>query len=84
METWETEEGVAADERGGLVDSETHTHFADEQKENGAWCLGTPQQKEPRVRFSMESSNSVGSSDQDHQKELRVKPIGEDHKKKCR
>ena len=74
MGSRETEEGVAApsDEGGGLVDPETHGHLTDgslhEQEENGAGCLGTPQQKELRARISLESCNFVGSSDQDHQK----------------
>ena len=83
MGSGETEEGVAAaqEERTCfLVDPETHGHLADgsllEQEKNRTGCLGTPKQKELRVRFFLESS------DQAHEREQRYEPMGSDHQKK--
>ena len=86
MGSWETEEDVAAtqDERRGLVDPETHRHLFDGAQENGAGCVGAPQQKEPTVKFFPRSSNFNGSSDQDDQREQGFDPMDQDHQEKGR
>ena len=81
MGSWETEQDVAAtrDERRGLVDSETDMNIFDGAQENGAECLGTPQQKEPTVKFFPRSSNFNGSSDRRGQ---GFEPMEQDHQEK--
>ena len=85
MGSWETEEDVAAarDERRGLVDPETHSRdLFDGAQEDGAGCVGAPQQKEPTVKLLPRSSNFNGSSDQDDQRRLGFEPMEQDHQEK--
>ena len=84
MGSRETEEDVAAarDERRGLVDPETHRHLFDGAQEDGAGCVGSPQQKEPRVKLLPRSSNFNGSSDQVDQRGQGFEPMEQDHQEK--